>query len=48
LGTSVPLVFIGLSSVLTDIAVGWKVLIVAVGAVSAAYLSIFGWSTHAP
>lgn len=48
LGTSVPLVFIGLSSVLTDISTVWKVLIVAVGAVSAAYLSIFGWSTHAP
>ena len=48
LGTSVPLVFIGLSSVLTDISTAWKVLIVAVGAVSAAYLSVFGWSTHAP
>ncbi len=48
LGTSVPLVLIGLSSVLTDISTAWKLLIVAVGAVSAAYLSIFGWSTHSP
>ena len=48
LGTTVPLVLIGLSSVLTDISTPWKVLIVSVGAVLAAYLSVFGWSTHAP
>ena len=48
LGTSVPLALIGLSSVLTDISTPWKVGIVAAGAISAAYLSVFGWSTHAP
>jgi hypothetical protein len=48
LGTSVPLLFIGFAAVLTDVSWGWKVLIVGVGAVSAAYLSVFGWSTHAP
>jgi hypothetical protein len=48
LGTMLPLVLIGLSSVLTDISTVWKVLIVAAGAGAAAYLSVFGWSTHAP
>jgi hypothetical protein len=42
IGTTVPVALIGLSAVLTDIAWPWKVLIVVVGAASAAYLSIFG------
>jgi len=47
-GTTMPLALIGLSAVLTNASLGWKVFLVTAGALLAASLSILGLSTHAP